>query len=863
MKLNSNLSRVKADCSSCPLNGGKTVPGNGKRNGPKIAFIGEAPGEHEVLQGKPFVGKAGQFLRRVIRDLGIDESQCYFSNACLCRPPGNSAPNAKAITACSNRLLHELAEIRPNLIVTLGGIANRSVLQSKLTITHCRGSYQELALKDGTRVGVIPTYHPSGVLRTPDLFLDFVDDLDFAKQVSEGSTPVIEPPYENYVVIDTQHDFKRFLSKLSAQKWTALDLETTGLDWFTGEILCAGFSWKRGHAWILDWQTLIRDNPDNLHALDDAFSSVKLIFQNGTFDMSWLLRAGLRKMRYALDVQAVHYLLDERQGTHSLSRLATKYYRAPDYKTRFRESIGIRTFIQDEQFGEAIARAPKRDLLMYNGADADYTYRLAVDLIREAKKENQLPILWNIEMPAARLFLKMHIEGIPVDKAYLERMGNQWSEQLLELEAKMRSFKGAEKINFGSPKQLASYLFDELKLAPFGGREMLKRKTIPPALVAKDTQTVEDPEARHYWATERTQASQTDITGERKIESNEGVGMNPRTTSTYVLYWLKQQHPFPALLIKYREIKKLKNMYYDGLKKHIWEDGKVHPIMNLTATRTGRKITSRPALSNLPRGSVIYNLFVAPPNWVIVHADYSQAELRLMAHLSGDENLIEILNTSDIHTVVAKQLYHLSDEQWENMSDLEHANARIAAKTIVFGIPYGRSAESLAIQLGLTKKQAQSYINTYYGMMKDLKDWIVKQRANAVKTQMAISPWNRRRRFPLIVSRWHSSSVAKQGGNMPIQSGISDLTLLAQIRIAETLEKKGIPYHVWPNIYDSFNFCVPKSLWKPVVQLTNDIMMDIPFETNVLFPAEISVGKKWGSLKVVMAKGEWVVSSKA
>lgn len=846
--------RSLTHCTSCPLNGRPKVFGYGKVKRPDIALVAEAPGETEAEQGRPLVGKAGTFLRMVIRDLGISEDKCYFTNACLCRPEGNKKPTVTAIKACRARLIHELRDIEPKLIVTLGGPSTNALLGLKRGITKCHGEYKLLKFKSGFKVGAIPTYHPSGVLRGPEFFPDFVEELDFAKRVLEGEVPVIQPPYHNYEIIDTQQRFDTFLSELSNQRLVACDIETEGMDWANDRILCIGFSWEREKAYVIDWVKLLEDNLVNITSLDLALTDVHLSFHNGMYDVPFLLHYGLVNVNYYFDTMLAHYLTDERQGTHGLGRLAIKYYKAPAYKERFRELAGVRGFVSDEKWAEAMAKANRTQLFMYNGADTDYTFRLTEDLAKQVKEEGQIKILRDMEMPAARMFMEFHINGMLVDQVYWKKMAKGWRKRIGELEINLRKYPGAEKINFNSPKQLAKYLYDELELLPFGGKEAFKKKKCDEQDISRAIREINDPEAREYWTSKRTQMSEG-----LKGFGGEAKGLSPRSTATYMLYYLRQQHTFPSDLIELRRLNKRFSMYYKGIRKALWKDGCVHPKYKMTATRTGRKATEEPAMHNLPRGDEIYNIFIAPPGWVIIHADYKAAELRMMAHYAEDWHLLNILNTMDIHSVYAMEIFDLSQEQWDKLSKDEQKDKRIASKMITFGVAYGRSAAGLAPQLGVDKDEAQEYIETYFQRYAPrLKEWIKETQAQGLIDQVVIDVFGRRRRFPFIRDRYHRREVERQIGNFRIQSTINALTLMAQIKSIDRLRQAGIPAKPWAHIHDSLNIIVPKPLWKPAVQIINDTMTETPFETEVTFPAEIEIGERWGDMKVVMEAGEWV-----
>lgn len=1102
--------RPLAKCERCSLNQENLgyCAGTGWVDRPDIMFIAEAPGEQEVRQGVPLIGKAGQFFRMVARDQGIDLTKCYLTNACLCRPPGKRPPKMDEVKACRPRLLWEIKTFRPKLIVTMGAIAT-SILGFRKGITHTHGIARNMKLGD-LRVPVLPTYHPSGVLRNPEYYLDFEHEFEVAKSVVGGEPILVKPPYENYKFVTTQRQFDWFVKVLATKDIVALDLETDTESFATGRILCAGFSWKRESAYVIDWEALLEQNIDNLRALDAALVNVRLSFQNGLYDVPFLFQSGFKNVNYYFDTMLAHFLTDERQRTHGLERLATWFYRAPDYKTQFRRKLGISGWAEGGTFRKAITKVGKKALFRYNGADTDYTYRLTEDLARMIEREGQSHILHDIEIPAAKLFTELYMEGMVVDRNYLDGIADKWKADLDELDAQIKSYPKAQNLNVNSPKQLAAYMYDELGLLPFGGKASFKHKKIDEEVISKCIQSVNDPEAREYWTSKRTQMS------ESMSQMGTG-GLAPRSTSSYMLYWLRQQHEFPGLLIKRRTLNKKHSMYHKSLLQDVWSDSRVRPQYRMTATRTGRKATGHPAIHNLPRGDEIYNIYVAPPGWVILHADYSQAEMRMMAHYSQDKDLIHLLNTIDIHTKIAKEIFKLSDKEWDALDKTRQKNMRIASKMICmtvdqrvltarlkwkpvgqlvvgekliafdeeapgfgkkrrhwliadvtcanheiaeayrvylsngttidttaehrwltlgtavkggrratrwvktrqlrkgnyrptrlpyilpvweetegklagyiqgifddegslsksgkelgftqqkgqvfiktvkalrkfgvivnvydhhkghddvktvkiaggfakileflgrfrsirllnnlsegdmptftlpdresdqwvavvkveplgkreivvlstssrtlfgegyamgnsFGIPYGRSAAGLAPQLGISKGEAARYMEVFFGLMPGLEKWLIRYRKDSIKSHRAYSVMGRCRRFPLVVDKYHRHSVEKQAGNMPIQSAINDLTLIAYIKSVARLREAGIPVKPHPHIHDSFNVIVPKPLWKPAVQIINDVMVETPFETNVAFPVEIEMGERWGSCVTVMNNGKW------
>lgn len=276
-------------CETC--DGQCPVMPSGCFDRPEIAFVGEAPGEEEAERGEPFVGRAGKLLRQVSAGLGIPLDRVYYNNALMWRPPDNRNPRATEIEACRPRLLRDLIQVRPKIIVPLGNFGAQGVLgKGTAAISHVRGIYRTIEL-DGRNVHVLPTLHPAGIFRQPDAFMDFADDLTLVTKLLAGETPVVEPPYENYLEIRTQRMFDALIRRLWSVEHVALDLETTHLIPEQGDILSIGFTWERESSAILDWQTMIEGNDANYEALREVLNEhCKVIAHNSQFDLLWLAR---------------------------------------------------------------------------------------------------------------------------------------------------------------------------------------------------------------------------------------------------------------------------------------------------------------------------------------------------------------------------------------------------------------------------------------------------------------------------------------------------------------------------------------------------------------------------------------------
>jgi DNA polymerase-1 len=823
---------IYGDCKSCTLDRERHVRGYGLDDQPDLMVIGEAPGYEEVAQGRPFVGRSGKLLREILTALHIDTSRVYYTNACCCRPPMNRAPKAVEVVACHDRLISEVESVRPSIIVALGNTALSSLLGGRTGITKRRGMYEEIELPSGNIVGIIPSLHPAGVLRDPEGFQDLADDLELAyRMTQEDSPPVVQPPYDKFIMVDSSEKFIYLLNRIAVEKQhgrlVSIDLETEGLDPRRGEILSASFTFENLDTMVIDWyNTTLRQREQ----MAEALRGVRAVFHNGQFDLQWLWENGM-PVDIASDTMLASYCLDERKGSHGLKRLATKYFRAPDYAAVVRST---------EEDGRKSSMAMSADdwssdfrsrVMRYNGADSYYTMRLHQTLGPEMREDDVSWVHDNILIPAVRHFVRFEMDGMLVDTKYLEKLGREWLAEIMAIEVELRKFPGAEELNLRSSRQINVFLFDTLGLQtmPCDANGIVANETI-----AAETALVPDEEAQEFWRTQNVKS-----------------GTKARSTGTYMLYWLAQQHEFPRLMVRHRLLSKQYGAYHDGYIAIMDDQCRIRPRYRLHGTRTGRLSSTDPNIHGMPRRKAIKRIFIADKGYVLIAADYSQAEIRMVAHLAEDESLIQALSETDIHRAISKKLFSLTDAQLDAMSEEERSIKRRAAKTIAFGMIYGRSPQSIAPQLGVSLREAEGYVREFYKMMPKVKEWIGRQHALVMREKEVSTIFGRKRRFPLVIDKRHASEIMRQAVNFPVQSAVSDMTILAYMRIIERLDVLGIPVKLWPHVHDGFYFQVRASDKSRAVEITKEEMHRVPFKTVVPFTAEIQAGPNWGELKTV------------
>ena len=786
---------------------------------PKILVVAGVPTTEDERKGRILAGTDGAMIRNVMTslglDLGIDVAYTSVFDDRKCGPK----PKIDLVRGAALALIHKIEQIKPDVVLTLGNVATTALQGHGGEIGKRRGRCTEL----GDSV-ILPTRNPSDIIKSPDGFSDLITDIEKAIRIVEGAEHTIQPPYDDYHIVNSGETFIEFLHEISNAEDLpiSIDIETTGLDPWKGSILSMGISWRREEAYVIDCVWL-NSMPERYRAaLDDVIAFRECIMHNAQFDALWLRNREFT-INLGFDTMLAHYTLDGRQDGHSLKRLAADRYDAPAYE----EGLAREAFSLEEWKGEEY----RKQVMLYNGADADYTLRLYQDLKREMEEDGVAQIHDDILIPATTHFIRLRENGMLVDKEYLNGLGEKWEAEIIALEAKLRQFPGAEEMNLRSTKQVKDYLYDTLNLTPMGGK---KNSPVSAKLVSKSIMGVQDDEAQEFWRTSNVQ---------KDLKSS--------SVGTYMLYWLAQQHEFPRSLVRHRVLSKLKGTYCDGYLELMDAQGRIRPQYKLHGARTGRLSSNKPNIHGTPRNDDIKRVFVADPGHTIIYADYSQAEIRMVAHLADDETLIAALGAQDIHREISKQMFSLNDEQLDAMPHEERAIKRRAAKTIAFGLIYGRSANSIAPQLDISIGEAKDYMEKFFSMMPKVSKWLARQKATAKMDHEVSSLYGRKRRFPIIASKSHLAEIQRQAGNFPVQSAVSDMTLLANMRVIEELENEGIPCRIWPMIHDCMMYQVPKGFEEQAIEITKRVMHSPDFETKVHFACEIEIGPTWGDLKTV------------
>jgi len=560
----------------------------------------------------------------------------------------------------------------------------------------------------------------------------------------------------------------------------AFIVEMLDENYHTGDIIGFGIANENGNYYI---PTDVAIKSDAFHNWVKDPSKRKIVF-DGKKSIVSLRWRDIELNGIEFDVLLSSYLLNPSQSSADLSAIAEQYQLNLVQSDEAVYGKGVKRGIPAEsQLAEHIARK------------AHVVYKLKDKLEEGLRKNEQYELFSELEMPLSEILADMEATGVKVDVNRLEEMGKELDAQLEDLEKQIYELAG-EKFNINSPKQLGVVLFEKLKLP-----------------VIKKTKT-------------------------------------GYSTSADVLEKLGDKHEIIGLILHYRQLGKLKSTYIEGLLKVVHKDtDKVHTRFNQALTQTGRLSSTDPNLQNIPirleEGRKIREAFVpSKEGWVIFAADYSQIELRVLAHISGDKNLIEAFNNNlDIHTKTAMDVFHVDEEEVTSQM-------RRQAKAVNFGIVYGISDYGLSQNLGISRKEAGEFIKRYFNSFNGVKEYMEDIVQEAKQKGYVTTLMHRRRYIPEITSRnFNVRSFAERTAmNTPIQGSAADIIKKAMINMAKELKNKGLKTKLLLQVHDELIFEAPNEEIDILKELVPKVM-EKALELKVPLKVDFAFGPSWYEAK--------------
>ncbi|HHJ10307.1 MAG TPA: DNA polymerase I [Bacteroidetes bacterium] len=597
----------------------------------------------------------------------------------------------------------------------------------------------------------------------------------------------IDSVFHDYHLLDTDDKIKELAETLSGLKEFCFDTETTGLNFLDAEIVGLSFSFKPHEGYYVPLPPEHANATKRLMLLKTLFenTSIRKIGQNMKFDMHMLENYDIHVRGTLFDTMLAHYLLfpEQRHNLNDMSENLLGY-----------QPISIERLIGKKGKNQISMRKVEAETIKeYAVEDADLTWQLKEVLEPELKKNGQDKLAEEIEMPLVHVLLKMERAGIRLDPGVLKQYENILKEDLQKLEQEIHKLAGVE-FNISSPKQLGEVLFEKMKIVDN----------------AKKTKT------KQY------------------------------STSEEVLTQLKGKHPIIEKVLEYRSVRKLLSSYVETLPGLVHpQTGRIHTEFNQAIAVTGRLSSANPNLQNIPvreeRGREIRKAFVSSgEEYLILSADYSQIELRLMAHLSEDESMIRaFLNNQDIHAATAAKIYNVPLEEVTR-------EMRSHAKTANFGIIYGISSFGLAQRLDISRTKAKELIDGYFKSFPGVKRYMNVSIQKARERGYAETIMGRRRYLRDINSgnSFIRSMAERNAINTPIQGSAADIIKLAMIRVQKILEEKGLKTKMILQVHDELLFDMYLPEKEEVIDLVVYEMENV-VKLKVPLTVDYGIGRNW------------------
>ncbi len=615
-------------------------------------------------------------------------------------------------------------------------------------------------------------------------------ELEFSTFLKE-ITPEEKEEKLNYRWIKNEKEFQKFLEELKGKKEIILDTETTGLSPIDSELVGISFSFKKEEAFYLPLGH--EDEKKNLNKkmvlsslkpiLEDE--NIKKTGQNLKFDLKVLRQYNIDLKGISFDTMVASYLINPGEQKHNLSYLALKYL---DHKM-----IPISDLIGTGKKQKSFSTVLVEDACFYSCEDVDFTLRLKEIFEPRLKEYSLEKLFYEVELPLIEVLAEMELSGVCIDVKYLKKLSLSLQKELDNLTQKIFDLAKKE-FNINSHKQLSKVLFEDLKLPPI-------RKTQKKTALSTD------------WG---------------------------------VLEQLSKIHPLPKILMEYRELSKLKSTYVDALPQLISKKTKrIHTSFNQTVTATGRLSSSDPNLQNIPIrtdwGKKIRKAFIPESKeYLLLSADYSQIEPRILAHFSEDKTLMKsFIKGEDIHKRTASEVFGVP------ISEVTEEQRRLA-KTTNFSIMYGVSAYGLSQQTDMTPKEAGAFIEVYFRRYPKVKEYLESCIKKAKELGYSTTLLGRRRYIPEIAStnRQKREFAERVAINTPIQGSSADLIKVVMIEISKELKGKKTKTKMILQVHDELVFEAFKEELDWIKEMVKD-KMENTVKLKVPVKVDLKVGENW------------------
>lgn len=620
---------------------------------------------------------------------------------------------------------------------------------------------------------------------------DLFEELEFTSLLKGLNLQYAKPappstPAGNYITV-TGEGFAKWAEEFNRRSFYAIDLETTSLDVLEAKIVGIAICWSADESFYLPVGHVVGEDQIPLELFLETCGASLLnpeiakCGQNLKYDMGVLAQHGIEVKGARFDTMIAAYLLNSDRRAYNLEALASEY-------------LGRGTVTYKETVGDKadFSMVEIADATIYAAEDAHLSWLLTEVLSGKIREEGLTKVLDELEMPLVSVLSRMERRGVKLDCNLLAALSEEYGQELDRIRSEIFQIAGTE-FNLNSTKQLAELLFDRLGLPTKG---------------IKKTKT--------------------------------GI-----STDSSVLEKLADVHPLPRLILEYRALQKLKSTYVDALPAQVSPlTGRLHCKLNQAVTGTGRLSSSEPNLQNIPvqtkEGRRIRDAFVAEEGSLLISADYSQIELRVLAALSEDEEFIRaFMDEIDIHEKTAREIMNIPAE-----GEVPPELRRIG-KTINFGVIYGMSGFRLGAELGIPVGIAQEYINNYFARYPRVKQYFKRLEEDAVRSGAVSTLFGRRRIISDLDTSGRDKGFALRAAiNAPIQGTAADIIKLAMVRLEERIEREELPFKLILQIHDELLFECKREFVDEATEIIRQEMEQV-IELKVPLKVDVGVGGNW------------------
>ncbi len=626
----------------------------------------------------------------------------------------------------------------------------------------------------------------ASALKMPSTQTSLFDNIEVVGTAEAVELKNIDNTEHEYTCIETEIQWEQFQKEVLSAKEICFDTETSELDVFDAHIVGVSVSWKNHQGVYIPIPAKYDEAKKILIRLEFIWSSSQLkIAQNLKYDLGILSKYGIKVQGPFFDTMLAHYLIEPDQR-HNMTVLSESYL---GYTP-----ISIETLIGKKGKNQgSMADVPLEKIAIYAAEDTDVTYQLKQHLQKQLEEKNLLTVFNDIEIPLVSVLLEMEQEGVKLDIDFLSQYSSELQQQAIDIQNKIFAIAGFE-FNIASPQQVGNVLFEHLKLL----EKPKKTKT------------------GQYQTDEET------------------------------LQFLKGKHEIVENILNFRALQKLRSTYVDALPTMVRKDtNKVHTNFNQAVAATGRLSSQNPNLQNIPirtdLGREIRKSFISnDEDSVLLSADYSQIELRIIAHISKDQGMIDAFNSGlDIHTATASKVYGIPVEEVD--SDM-----RRKAKTVNFGIIYGISAFGLSQRVQISRAEAKEIIDNYFIQFPGIKQYMDKTVNSARELGYVETITGRKRNLRDINSRNATvrGFAERNSINAPIQGSAADMIKIAMIQVQDWLRKSDLNTKMILQVHDELLFNVPKNEIGIVQQKVKEIM-EGAMKLDVPVLVESGTGSNW------------------